>query len=60
MGYLTWKTEVCFMVQFPLLPQPNQQSKTTQNNFGWGGIIISKKTRIASATWHHSLRNMAS
>ena len=43
-----------------LLPQPNQQSKTTQNNFGWGGTIISKKTRIASATWHHSLRNMGS
>jgi hypothetical protein len=42
------------------LPQPNQQSKTTQNNFGWGGTIISKKTHIASATWHHSLRNMAS
>ena len=26
------------------LPQPNQQPKTTQNNFCWSGIIIGKKT----------------
>ena len=42
-----------------ILPQPNQQPKTTQNNFCWGGIIFGKKTRIASATWLYSLRNMA-
>ena len=29
-----------FMV---LLTQPNQQPKTTYNNFCWGGIIIGKK-----------------
>jgi hypothetical protein len=33
-----------------LLPQPNQQPKTTLNNFCWGGIIIGKKKNTTTTT----------
>jgi hypothetical protein len=32
------------------LPQPNQQPKTTLNNFCWGGIIIGKKNHHTTTT----------
>jgi hypothetical protein len=33
-----------------ILPQPNQQPKTTLNYFRWDGIIIGKKKTTTTAT----------
>ena len=33
-----------------ILPQPDQQSKTKQNTFGWYGIIIGKKPTTTTTT----------